>query len=199
LLFRRSPPWEQVTYWALDLETTGLVPGKDRILSVGMVPIRQGSIQWGERYYSLCRPTSWVGLSEEVMAVHHILPEEIHAAPTLDEVLPQVEERIQTGALLVHHAAIDERFLKQALRRRGRRWPRPPVVDTQRLLSQLAHRLHQLDPFGKPLPSALGEARRQLGLPAYDYHHALHDALATAELFLLLRARLGLKRLRQLV
>ena len=41
--------------------------------------------------------------------------------------------------------------------------------------------------------------RALLGLPEYEYHHALHDALATAELFLALRARLRLERLRQLV
>ena len=41
----------------------------------------------------------------------------------------------------------------------------------------------------------LSEARRQLGLPDYPVHHALTDAVATAELFLVLRSRLGAERL----
>jgi DNA polymerase-3 subunit epsilon len=197
-LRRSSPLWDEVDYWALDLETTGLDAAKDRILSVGMVPVRQGIILWGERFYSLVRPNSFAGLTKEVMAVHHILPTEIHAAPGLDEVLPEVERRLEEGVLLVHHAPVDVGFLKHAWRRRGRRCPCPQVVDTLALLHRLAHRLHQLEPYGKPLPRSLSESRAFLGLPPYDYHHALTDALATAELFLMLRARLGLERLRRL-
>ncbi|HYQ80643.1 MAG TPA: 3'-5' exonuclease, partial [Anaeromyxobacteraceae bacterium] len=41
MLFR-SPAWDSVVYWALDLETGGLDPRTDPILAVGMVPLRQG-------------------------------------------------------------------------------------------------------------------------------------------------------------
>ena len=51
-----SPPWDAVTYWALDLETGGLDPRSDPILSVGMVPIRAGGIRLGEAWSSLVRP-----------------------------------------------------------------------------------------------------------------------------------------------
>jgi DNA polymerase III subunit epsilon len=39
------PAWDSVVLWALDLETSGLRPGADQILSVGMVPIRAGTIR----------------------------------------------------------------------------------------------------------------------------------------------------------
>jgi DNA polymerase III subunit epsilon len=41
-------------------------------------------------------------------------------------------------------------------------------------------------------------ARRELGLPEYPRHHALTDALAAAELFLVLRGKLGARTLRDL-
>jgi DNA polymerase-3 subunit epsilon len=34
-----SPPWDSVTYWALDLETGGLDPRADPILSVGIAEL----------------------------------------------------------------------------------------------------------------------------------------------------------------
>ena len=40
-------------------------------------------------------------------------------------------------------------------------------------------------------PVNLSEARREFGLPAYQAHDALTDAVATAELFLTLRRALG--------
>ena len=49
----RRQPWDEVTYMALDLETTGLDPHRDRILSVGMVPLSGGLIRWGDRRYTL--------------------------------------------------------------------------------------------------------------------------------------------------
>jgi DNA polymerase-3 subunit epsilon len=44
----------------------------------------------------------------------------------------------------------------------------------------------------------LTEARRAHGLPDYEAHDALVDAVATAELFLVLRQVIGAKTLRDL-
>ncbi len=46
-------------------------------------------------------------------------------------------------------------------------------------------------------PLNLSVARRNVGLPEYPAHDALSDALATAELFLALRTRLGVKTVRE--
>jgi DNA polymerase III epsilon subunit-like protein len=59
-------------------------------------------------------------------------------------------------------------------------------------------RRHALDPHAPPLPTALPAAREAFGLPRYHNHRAASDALATAELLLALRSRLGARRLRQL-
>jgi DNA polymerase III subunit epsilon len=193
-----SPRWDQVVFWALDLETSGLHAGSDRILSVGMVPIRRGVIRYGERYHTLVRPPVLAGLSTEGIRAHHILPADIEDAPPLRHVLPEVDRRLREGVLLVHFSSLDLAFLKDAYRRCTMRWPRPPVVDTVDLLVSLHHRQSQWTPHLPPPRTALSEARAALGLPAYPNHDALSDALATAELFLLLRSRLGFCTLKTL-
>ncbi len=195
--FRKSPAWNEVNYWALDLETSGLEPS-DQILSVGMVPIRGGVIEFGAHYYSLVRPARPEVLSVEGIKAHHILPGELETAPPLVQVLDEVHRRINRDVLVLHFSSIDLGFLKQSCRALGRPWTKPLVVDTAVLLARLNERRRQLEPYSQPYPSALGAARAIFGLPGHLEHHALWDALATAELFLALRHRLQAQTLHQL-
>ena len=99
---------------------------------------------------------------------------------------------------LVHYAKLDIGFLRRACAERKLSWPRPRIVDTVRLLAKLSHRRRQLTPYADSLPTDLVKARRVFDLPDHKSHHALYDALATAELFLVLRGALEARRLRQL-
>ncbi len=196
-----SPPWDSVTYWALDLETGGLDARHDPILSVGMVPIREGGIRLGEAWSSLVRPEEADEIDPSSIRAHHLLPGEVRTAPPVHAVLAEVDRRLREGALLVHHAALDVRFLKRAYARHGMRWPSPPVVDTVALLMKAAKRARFLDPNApehEPDVNLLA-ARRRHGLPEYGQHDALLDAIAAAELFLVLRRMVGAKRLRDLI
>ena len=197
MLFK-SPPWKDTTFWALDLETSGLSARNDLILSVGMVPIREGIIRWGERDYRLVKPPEGHVPPREALRIHHILPEEALHGDDLLTAVESVLPRLEGAALLVHYGKLDVGFLKEACRALKLRWPKPPIIDTVRLLSRLSHRLKSLDPYAQSLPTDLLKARKELGLPGHIQHHALHDALATAELFLALCERLELKTLRSL-
>jgi DNA polymerase-3 subunit epsilon len=198
MLFR-SPPWDQVVYWALDLETTGFDPRRDAILSIGMVPVRGGVILYGERFYSLVRPAAPANLDTDAIRAHHILPGELEGAPPFAKILSGVNRRIEEGVLLLHFSALDLGFLRSAYRAAGLSWPRPRIVDTVVLLNRLSKRDRFMDPHPVPWPTSLTGARARIGLPPHTAHHALADALATAELFLALRSRLGARKLRQLV
>lgn len=198
-MLRRSPAWDEVDYLALDLETSGLDPRRDEILAVAIVPVRAGVIRFGERFSSLVRPADPARLSLAGLATHHLLPGGLAGAPALSELLPEVDRRLRGGVLLLHHAPLDVGFLRRAYRGAGLRWPRPPIVDTETLLGRLDERRHLLEPHPAPLPRTLAAARAALALPAHAQHEALADALAMAELFLALRARLGAERLRQLL
>jgi len=108
---RRRRSWTEEVLWALDLEASGLDVRHDVILSVGMVPVREGRVHYGERWYSLVRPPVDREPSVEALRVHHILPEEARDAPALDEVLDGVLRRLADHVVLVHHARLDARSL----------------------------------------------------------------------------------------
>jgi DNA polymerase-3 subunit epsilon len=195
-----SPPWDSVTYWSLDLETGGLDPGKDPIIAIGMVPIRGGRIRLGESFRTLVRPGGRRRIDPASVPAHQLVHEEVKDAPLIDEVLPIVERQLRGNVLLVHHKAIDVRFLQEACRRTGVKWPAPKVVDTVDLLLRAARRGRFTRPEhaqDRPVLN-LSAAREAHGLPPYQAHDALTDAVATAELFLVLRHDLGARTLRDL-
>ncbi len=198
-MFFRSPPWESVAFWALDLETGGLDVRRDPILAVGMVPVREGVVRLGEAYQSLVRPPGAASIGEKSIRAHQLLWGEVREAPPAAEVLSQVDARLRQGALLVHQAGIDVAFLRRAYAAAGLAWPRPPVVDTVELILKAARKARFLNPENPELPSLnLAVARREAGLPEYQAHDALTDAVATAELFLVLRRKIAARTLRDL-
>jgi DNA polymerase-3 subunit epsilon len=194
-----SPSWDSVAYWALDLETGGLDPRRDALLAVGMVPVRGGAITLREAWQSLVLPEAG-GFSAESIRAHQLVPADLASAPPLADVVDAVDQRLREGVLLVHNARIDVGFLRRAFKRCRRPWPRPRVVDTVDLLIRLLKKRRFVDPnAGERQPVLnLSAARRDLGLPEYQAHDPLTDAIATAELFLVVRRRLGARTLRDL-
>jgi len=197
LSFLRSPAWDSVTYWALDLETGGLNWRRDPILAVGLVPIREGIIHLGEAYRTLVRPPDGQEIDPASGVAHQLLWGEVAGAPPVEEVLPQVARRLADGVLLVHERHIDVTFLRREFLRCDLRWPAPRVVDTVDLVKRIG-RLGNPELANDQLPLNLSRARRHHGLPEYQAHDALTDAVATAELFLKLRLVLGARTLRDL-
>jgi DNA polymerase-3 subunit epsilon len=194
-----SPRWDLPVYWALDLETGGLDARHDPILSVGMVPIRGGVIRLGESFSTLIRPDPGRPIRPESVRAHQLLAGDLRKSPPLHAVLMEVDRRLEGGVLLVHNRGIDLPFLKDGHARTKLPWKRPRVVDTVDLIVRAATRRRFIRPGGEEMPSLnLSEARRVHGLPDYQAHDALTDAVSTAELFLVLRQVIGAKRLRDL-
>lgn len=173
---------------ALDLETTGYDPRHAEVLEIGTVPIEDGAIQLGAATSTLVHPSS--RSAAEGIEAHHIRPSEVAAAPALGAVLPDLLAAIAAvDALLVHHAGLDVAVLRRACAATGTRWPRPRVVDTLVLIERVRRRERAIR-SGRRLPRDLAGARAALGLPTYPAHRAVADAVATAELYLALVARL---------
>jgi DNA polymerase-3 subunit epsilon len=195
-----SPAWDAVDYLAVAVETRGPEGRRDPILAVGAAPIRAAHVRLGEAYRTLVQPEDRGDVDPASTAADPLVGRELREAPPLPDVLRELAARMAGVVLVVHQRAVGLELLRQGFERHRLAWPRPRVVDTVDLLVAAARRARHAvahPPADRPVLS-LERARRRFGLPEYQAHDALGDAVATAELFLVLREVLGARRLRDL-
>lgn len=186
LVVRPAPaPPAGLRLLALDVETTGLVPGRDRVVAVGWVPVD------GDRL-DLAGARRFVVRGDDPGAaadIHGLTRGDLVAGTPLPEVLSELRRALDGRALLAHHATFDLRFLQAAYRCVGERMPRVVVVCTLTLHKRLlrADRLAEWPPGALRLWSA----RERFGMAMGRPHDALGDAVACAELYLGQAAELG--------
>ena len=175
---RGRTPWRLAHFCVVDLELSGLDPKHDEIISFAAVPIDAGRDVAGNAVYGLSRNTR--SLPEESVLVHGIRTVDLADAPPLDEAIEPLLA-VMAGRVLVAHAAwIERAFLDPVLRRHGARL-RGPILDTRELGWLLA-----LERGVPSVASSLTALARSLGLPVHRPHHALGDALTTAQVFIAL-------------
>jgi DNA polymerase III subunit epsilon len=178
-------PWRQAAYTVVDLETTGLDPRRDEIVSFASIPIEGGRVIVGGARATFIRPVRMP--PPETIRIHGLRPIDLASAPSLQEALEVIVESL-TGRVLVAHAAwVEKGFLAQALKGAGLRLSNP-VLDT----SVLARHVLGEPGHGDTKAMPLSDTTRRLGLPVHSPHIAEGDALTTAQLFLVLAARLDL-------
>ncbi|NIC41312.1 3'-5' exonuclease [Aquabacterium sp. A08] len=178
-------PLREVPLLALDLETTGLDPERDGIVSLGLVPLTLERVQASAARHWLLRPR--VPLGDAAVTVHGITHQQIDQAPDLDAVLGEVLQALAGHVVVVHCRAVERGFLDSALRRRLGETLDFPVIDTMALEARWRRTpvplwRRWLGQAPAPVSLRLAACRERYGLPRYRLHHALTDALATAEL-----------------
>lgn len=168
--------WRRACFLAVDVETTGLSPQRDRVIEVAWVRFEGGQV--AHHGASLCRID--VPLPRVIRALTNITDAELAAAPTFAEVAPRLLDALaQVDFAVAYNASFDTGFLRAELERAGAALP--PV----RFLDPLAwsRRLN---------PGAAGhklvDVCRRHGVPLDGAHRALADARASGELALLLGA-----------
>lgn len=173
-----ATPATQLPMLAVDVETTGLDPAKDRLLSVGFVPLHGLSIDLSGAVHLVVRTHGGVGQS----AVVHGLTDDVLAdGDDLEAILPVLLAALRGRVLLAHFADIEEGFLSAACQRLYG-WAFHCIsVDTMQLQSRVNGTAWNNAPTGS---LRLPAARAKFGLPRYRSHEALTDALACAELYL---------------
>lgn len=182
-------PIREVPLLALDVETTGLDPAQDEIVSIGALPLYGRHIEASAARYWLLRPQG--ELHAESVTIHSLTHAQLADAPALDSIITELLDCLRGRVLVVHCAAIERRFLDRALRACLGEGIEFPVIDTMALEA----RLHRRPPglwrwlsgmLGRRRPQQvsirLADSRARYRLPRYRAHHALTDALASAEL-----------------
>ena len=177
-------PIAEVPMVALDMETTGLDERRHAIVSIGVVPFTLNRIKLAERRYWVVKPPR--PLDEASIAYHHITHSEIARAPDLEAILDELLAELAGRLVVVHFRNIERPFLDAAVKSRRGEGVLFPMIDTMSLEARL-HRQSLWARFRRwlgrpPVSIRLHASRERYGLPGYQGHHALVDALATAEL-----------------
>lgn len=179
----RKTPVSRAEFVAMDFETTGLDARNHSILSIGLVPFDLNRIYLRQSRHWILNPQQ--PLIESSVPFHGITHSDISDQPDLLDILPALLEALAGRVVVVHHRAIERNFLDAALKARLGEGIEFPVIDTLELEARLHRRGSRIwDSLrGKPPVSIrLGDSRSRYNLPHYQAHHALTDAIATAEL-----------------
>jgi DNA polymerase III subunit epsilon len=177
-------PWQEVTFSVIDLETTGLDPATDEIISFATVTVADGRVRVDDARYELVRPDRMP--DADTIRIHGLRESDLAAAPPLSELIDELLESITGRALVAHVASVERGFLQAALSSLGLEL-RSPIVDTASLAREL-RRLRREPPMKDPI--GLTDLARSLGLPVHRRHHADGDALTTAQAFIALATHL---------
>ncbi|HYO85890.1 MAG TPA: exonuclease domain-containing protein [Dermatophilaceae bacterium] len=171
-------PATELPMLAVDVETTGLDPAKDRLLSVGFVPLQGLRIELSGAAHLVVRTHGGVGQS----AVVHGLTDDVLAdGEDLETIVPELLRALRGRVMLAHVADIEEGFLTAACQRLFGSPFHCLSLDTMQLQERVNGAAWNAAPTGS---LRLPAARARFRLPRYRSHEALTDALACAELYL---------------
>lgn len=177
----RRRPWASAEFAALDFEATGLDLARDTIISFGVVPIRAGRIGIGEAIYQLVDPGD-VALSHASIAVHMLRPVDLTGAPSSAAARGTLAVALRRRFLVTWFEMVEAAFLAKLFESGRKEWLRRSV-DVRRLVIALLG-----ESEGGSL--TLTAAAERFGVPVASPHHALDDALVTAQLFLVTASKL---------
>ncbi len=178
-LLRPAPPGEWVS---LDLETTGLDPRQDHILSLAAVPVRDGRVLTSERFERRIRADRDFGI--ESIRHHRITPEEAAGGVSVTTAVREFLHWLQGRRLLGYHLGFDLAMLSPHVRALAG-FPLPnPRVD---LADAFAARARRAQPHVPPNLD-FQHIADSLGVPVLGRHSALGDAVTVGLCWLALQA-----------
>lgn len=174
---------------SLDFETTGLDIENDRIVSMGLVTIRQLGIDLKSSSHQLINTN--VELPETSVVIHQITDEQQVNGISIAEAIPMLLKQLSGKVLLAHNAKVEIGFLNKICKELYGTDFIIPVIDTQFLAKRSFDRQNK---SYKANELRLFNLRKLYNMPAYKAHNALMDAVATAELFLAMVNKISSKR-----
>ena len=174
-------PAGELRLLALDLETTGLDPRRDQVLSVGFVPIDGRRIVLSGATQLHVRPTTGAGVGQSAR-IHGLTDDMLATGCAAREALDVVLTALTGRVLLAHYAVVETGFLGVLARAAYGREVPMRVIDTLEIGRSMLPPERRAQPPRNAL--RLWKLRQRFGLPAYAAHDAFLDALASAELYL---------------
>ena len=165
------------SYIAVDLETTGLDPKRDKIIEIGAVRVKDGEVD--DVYETFVNP--YRKLEERVAVLTGISDRQVEAAPGIEELIGSFLDFAGDLPLLGHHVIFDYSFLKRAAVNAGCGFERRGI-DTLRL----ARRFMPQDE-----KKNLKAACEFFGIKQHLSHRALADSKSAHLLYQKMAVRYG--------
>lgn len=188
--FMFEPP-PQNEWVALDCETTGLSVRRDEIVSIGAVRIVGNRILTSERLELLVRPER--GVSADSVRVHRLRERDLAQGLPIDEALKRLLHFIGSRPLVGYYLEFDVAMLNRALfPMLGQGLPQPQIEVSALYYEHKARQLPAHQRQGEiNIDLRFATMMRDLGLPLYEAHDAINDAVMAALAFIKLRQLRG--------
>ena len=168
---------------SLDLETTGIDPARDHILSLAAVPVRDGTAWLSERFERRVHTARAFGI--ESIRHHRITPDEASAGEPVTEVVREFLHWLGGRRLLGYNLGFDLDMLAPHVRALTGFDPPNPTVDLADAVAA-AQRRQRPD---APVNLDLVHIANRLGVPMIGRHTALGDATTVALCWIALHRR----------
>ncbi len=172
-----------------DVETTGLDPRRGhKIVEIAGIRIENGVTDESKSFVSLVNPERLIPW--EARQVNKISDDDVRGAPTIDQVLPKFLEFASDSLLVAHNAAFDVSFLQSEKEFCWGYVELPECLCTMKLSQSVFPNefYHNLDALSRRLNLTFPENR----------HRALPDVLLTANAFLAMTEKWGIRSIDEL-
>jgi DNA polymerase-3 subunit epsilon len=163
---------------AFDLETTGTLPGVDRIVEIGAVRLKDGEVE--AVYSTLVDPL--IPIPPGASAVNGITDDMVRGKPKIEELLISFTEFCADHVLVAHNAAFDTQFLTADYKRFEVRAPSGLILDSYPMAKKV---------FPGLANYKLSTLVQHLQIDASGFHRAEADATYCAKLLLKMVGRVG--------
>ena len=169
---------KELDFVVVDVEATGAKTPPNRLIELGAYRIRGGRIV--DQFLSLVNPE--IPIPRFVASLTGISNDMVRTAPVFADVAPQWLDFVSDSVLVAHNAPFDTSFLNHEI---SRVYPGHRMVNAHLCTVRLSRRAlpdlsnHRLDTIAN-----------HFSIPIISRHRAGSDALATAEIFLLLLTEL---------
>lgn len=155
---------------AFDLETTGFLPGVDRIVEIGAVRFENGQVDGV--FSTLVDPK--MPIPEAASQVNGIFDEMVSGKPEIQELLKPFAEFCGNRVIVAHNAAFDVQFLTADIKKYEAPAPNGIILDTLSIAKKVYPGLANYK---------LGTLIQHLKIPATNFHRAEEDANYCGQLF----------------
>ena len=177
----QAPPADE--WVSLDLETTGMDPAKDHILSLAAVPVRDGRVCVSERFERRVHSARAFGI--ESIRHHRITPDEASGGEQVTQVVREFLHWLGSRRLLGYYLGFDLDMLAPHVRvATGFALPNA-TLDLGDEVARLQRRQRPDAPVNLDFAHIAG----RLGVPMVARHTALGDAVTVGLCWLALQAR----------